>query len=587
MEKKRLYSAYLVVLCLILFPKIVNIFYKQNSDMIYSIILTILILTVLAVVAVLIDTWGDCGRRRQHVVSRKQQKNNIILFIICFLGVAFLCGNSINDKILEFHLPKKVRLEVLEKNGEANSNIWIVNSSMQVLNFSDFEEIEENHFVSVKGTPILEVEVKKAAESNIILITNERSSNIKVMFDNHSQEYNCSSDVEQQKEMSLLYYDGLSLQRILEYIAVLVLISVVVWLFLRAGQSIVKKVLPQFYNFKIFQREIFQSRITIFVIVGILLSIYACMHYNMVQEYLETNTMGFDAGWYWYSADVFFLGEDRFTIDSFVNITAGVPFRGYFIPMFYGMIKWTFGKLLHINPLIITFILLSFIASFLNCILLPAIYSMFNRGEKVKIWQIVLINICFFVFLRGHVLWPLADLLPFVFVICALYFFLKYIYLKKDRILFWNFFFLMAAILCRQSYSILLYAELIWLIVWIRKYRMSWKVMLRIFLYVCAGIFVLGAPQIMVNFLRSHSLEYLGGSMSNYWKDQSLIERNIQFSVDTATQAWPFFLKDSLGLLMKNSIYPGMRELKLFDFAYIFISHPLEFVKRKLTNSNG
>ena len=84
MEKKRLYSAYLVVLCLILFPKIVNIFYKQNSDMIYSIILTILILTVLAVVAVLIDTWGDCGRRRQHVVSRKQQKNNIILFRSCF-----------------------------------------------------------------------------------------------------------------------------------------------------------------------------------------------------------------------------------------------------------------------------------------------------------------------------------------------------------------------------------------------------------------------------------------------------------------------------------------------------------------------
>lgn len=579
MKRSRIFVIYLVALGLILFPKIVNLFYEKNDDITFSIALGLLTLILLTILILLTETGIRCLWKKRDLYSiRKTTRNNILLFVACFLGITILCGNSINDKILESHLPKKIKLEVLSENGEANSNIWIINPSMRVLNFKDFEEIEENHFLSVDGMPVLEVEVTKAAESNIILITNAKASDIKIMFDGHSQEYKCSRNTEQQITISLLYYEGLSLRRMLEYIAVLIVISVIAWIILWAGMGFAKKAVPQLYKSGILQRKVFQSPKLIFMIFGALFSLYACMHYDMVREYLEANTMGFDAGWYWYSADVFFLGQDGFSVDSFIEITSKVPFRGYFISFFYGMIKWLFGRLLQTNPLIATFIILSFLASFLNCILLPSIYSMLNERERVKIWQIVLMNICFFVFLRGHILWPMADLLPFFFALCAVYFFLKYINWEKNILLFWNFFFLVAAVLCRQSYSVLLYVELIWLAVRLRRHKMTWKAISKAFLCVCAGIFVLGVPQIVTNYLRSYSLEYIGGSMGNYLGGQSLIEANIQFSMDTATQAWPYFLKDSLGTLMINSIYPGVEELKLLDLAYIFVSHPLEFM---------
>lgn len=579
MQKTRIFVIYLVAIGLILFPKIVNLFYEKNDDMLFSIALALLLLVVLVMLILLTETGIKClWKKRDSYSIQKTTKNNIMLFIACFLGSTLLCGNSINDKILESDLPKKVKLEVISENGEANSNIWIINPSMRVLNSRDFNEIEENHFLSTDGTPILEVEVTKAAESNIILITNAKASDIKIMFDGHSQEYNCSTDAEQQITISLLYYEGLSLQRILEYVAVLIVISTIAWIILLACMCFAKKGGPLLYKSGILQRKVFQSEKVIFMICGALFSLYACMHYDMVREYLETNTMGFDAGWYWYSADVFFLGSDAFSVDSFIEITSKFPFRGYLISFFYGMIKWFFGRLLRTNPLIVTFIILSFLASFLNCILLPSIYSMLNEGERVKNWQIVLMNIGFFVFLRGHILWPLADLLPFFFTLCAVYFFLKYMNREKSILLFWNFFFLTAAVLCRQSYSVLLYVELIWLVVQLRKHKMTWKAISKAFLCVCAGIFILGVPQIVTNYLRSHSLEYIGGSMGNYQGGQSLIESNIQFSLDTATQAWPYFLKDSLGMLMKNSIYPGAEKLKLLDFVYIFVSHPLELM---------
>ena len=147
-------------------------------------------------------------------------------------------------------------------------------------------------------------------------------------------------------------------------------ISVIAWIILWAGMGFAKKAVPLLYKSGILQRKVFQSQKVIFMIFGALFSLYACMHYDMVREYLEANTMGFDAVWYWYSADVFFLGQDGFSVDSFIEITSKVPFRGYFISFFYGMIKWLFGRLLQTNPLIATFIILSFLASFLNCILL-------------------------------------------------------------------------------------------------------------------------------------------------------------------------------------------------------------------------
>ena len=139
MKRPRIFVIYLVALGLILFPKIVNLFYEKNDDITFSIALGLLTLILLTILILLTETGIRYLWKKRDLYSiRKTTRNNILLFVACFLGITILCGNSINDKILESHLPKKIKLEVLSENGEANSNIWIINPSMRVLNFKDF-----------------------------------------------------------------------------------------------------------------------------------------------------------------------------------------------------------------------------------------------------------------------------------------------------------------------------------------------------------------------------------------------------------------------------------------------------------------
>lgn len=578
MKKAGIFIINFIAIGFVLFPNLVRYLYENSNSMFFSIIVTVSIVAVAALIACMLVMLGkDVWIKRDRI--KKISKNtlyNIALFVVCLFLIAFVCGSSVNELILEHEFPKIVQLEVLPDEEKANSNIWIYFTSMHVLESEDFEELEENHFVSETGFPVLRLEITEVTESSIILITNSESSNIKVSLDGHSWIYSCPSDVGQQI-LSLVYYEGLSLQRMLIYCATLIAMAVLLWVCIQ-----IVKINWHKTSLLADKIKLLHKKHIVFALFWVGFSIYACLNYNMVLNFLEENASNADAGWYWYSGDTAFLMGERFSIkrfiESFIYGTRKIPFRGYFVPAFYGIIKFIFGRLLSWNPLIAMFIILSFLTSFMNCILLPSIYSLLNKKDEVKTWQIAVINICFFVFLRGHILWPMADLLPFFFVICSLYFFLRFIDSRKGNALFWEMFFITAATLCRQSYSILLYAELLWLVIWVCRNHCELKMVLKICLCACLGVFLLGGPQISINFLRDQSFGYLGGSIEKYMGDQSLIENSIQLSIDTATQAWPYFLKNSLGILMKNSIYPDMNNLNLVDFAYIFISHPAEFI---------
>jgi len=62
-------------------------------------LLTLILLTIL----ILLTETGIryLWKKRDLYSIRKTTRNNILLFVACFLGITILCGNSINDKILE------------------------------------------------------------------------------------------------------------------------------------------------------------------------------------------------------------------------------------------------------------------------------------------------------------------------------------------------------------------------------------------------------------------------------------------------------------------------------------------------------
>lgn len=316
------------------------------------------------------------------------------------------------------------------------------------------------------------------------------------------------------------------------------------------------------------------NSVLIFCVFWISFSIYGFKNYNVVKNFLET--LSADTSWYWFTGDNLLLTESGFSLDKFILGTGRYAFRGYLIPVLFLIIKFITGSIFHLDPLLCCFVFLSFVASYLNCILLPEIYKLLHKKNDLKIWQILMINLFFWMFLRGHVLWPMADLIPFFCVMCALYFLLDFMEKESHRSILYSFAFIVGAVLGRSSYSVLFYLELIWVILWIKRKKYSFKSLLRLLLCIVIGILIISFPQIIINFMRDGSIEYLSGSMSGFSGNQSLVEYNIQFSLDNATQAWPYFLKNSLGNLMSSSIYPGMEELKLVDFIYIFISHPVE-----------
>lgn len=216
---------YFILLMLVAFPKLVKEIEKFCS-LNKSTFLVVFLLMGIA--------YGLCEiellfRKKNKKMFYKIDQKKVVIFSMCLIGTLFVFGSSINNFFQNASLPAKVKIEVLSENNSARSNIWITNASINMIGKKDFIEIEENHFLSENGYPVLELEVTQIAESDILLICDNNSSDIKVTVDeNKSKEYACKMIEENQKSISLLYNPGRSLCNLVVYLlAVLILSSLI------------------------------------------------------------------------------------------------------------------------------------------------------------------------------------------------------------------------------------------------------------------------------------------------------------------------------------------------------------------------
>lgn len=571
MEKLKKVIIYFVIFSLLLFPGIISKVQVKVSFAL-GLFLSIMIVLAISLSVMLIEPYI-----LKSYKNIKKLKKESIYFLCCILCVFILAGSKISNVLMNRTiLPQKVLLEVVPNNGEANGNIWVTSPNMNVEKYSGFSEIEKNHFISEAGVPWMEINVFNVKESNIIISCDNKSSKVRISFDGHSKEYDCYSSVPQQKTICLLYYDGLSFWRIFLYCLSGILCAVLVYVLIALIRTRLNKggwkQIKSFFCLKVTSKNLF----IIFLSFWGLFIIYDFINFDFIKSYLE-NGSG-DTVWYWHVGSNIFLPEGGISIKNFIAATDNLAFRGYLPMVIFAILKFISERLLKVEALYVCFIFLSFMASFLNNILLPSIHKIINKNMDIYIWQLIILNGCFFAFLRGHILWPMSDLMSFFFIVCGGCCFLKFLENEQCRYLYGNVLFITCGILCRRNYAILFYLELIWLVVWLRKRKLSLRYIIKVLSSVVIGIFCISGPQILINYMRNGGLEYLGGSMNNFAGSQSLTESSIQLSLDEATQAWPYFLKNAIGGLMKDTIYPGMEELKLIDFMYIFASHPLESI---------
>lgn len=118
-----------------------------------------------------------------------------------------------------------------------------------------------------------------------------------------------------------------------------------------------------------------------------------------------------DAEQYWH------LGASFFSSGSFSLLSGGQTFRGYLLPLIFGLCQ-RLGVTLAINPFIVYYAMNCAFTALALAVMVPVLVTN-SFGIRVSNWRILVFAALFFAFWRGYLLEPLSDTWSWFLVIGA------------------------------------------------------------------------------------------------------------------------------------------------------------------------